>query len=135
MLKNRIGTGLLLFFLAGCATPKLPSNQTASAQFSALGSNREKWIAKNFYDLGSGDAVKRWYWRESEGREPKLTSDAEPASGLQRKYVTVPVPEHTDIDGTRIEASSRVVEIVQFICGGTARTRQRSTDRAQEVER
>jgi hypothetical protein len=117
MLKNRIGAGMLLLLAAGCSTPKLPSNQTASAQFSTLGSNREKWIASNFYGLGEGDAVKRWYWRESEGRpETRGSSDAEPASGLQRKYVSIPVPAHMDPStGTLIEASTRVVEVVQFI--------------------
>jgi hypothetical protein len=73
--------------------------------------NREKAIARNFYDLGASDSVKRWYWGEIEGRDPK---PANAAAGLKRKYVTIPVPAHTDPDGTLIEASSQVVEVVQF---------------------
>ena len=40
---------------------KLPNTQTASERFSVLGA-REKAVAREFYDLGQSDAVKRWYW-------------------------------------------------------------------------
>jgi hypothetical protein len=49
--------------LCSCASTKLPSTQTAAEQFSVLGS-REKVIARNFYDLGSGDAIRRLYWAQ-----------------------------------------------------------------------
>jgi len=40
--------------------------------------------------------------------------DPQPAGvKLQRKYVVLPVPEHTDPDGTIKEANNQVVEVVQ----------------------
>jgi hypothetical protein len=121
MLKNRIGSMAMigsLLLLVSCTTPKLPTAQTASQQFAALGSNREKGIAKNFYSLGQGDAVKRWYWDNIEGHaERPVSSEAQaqqPDSGLQHKYVVLPVPEHVE-NGTVKAASQEVVEVVQFI--------------------
>ena len=106
-----------LLLLVSCTTPKLPTAQTASQQFAALGSNREKGIAKNFYSLGQGDAVKRWYWDNIEGHAERSVSSeaqAQPDSGLQHKYVVLPVPEHVK-NGTVKAASQQVVEVVQFI--------------------
>ena len=93
--------------------------QTASQQFSVLGSNREKAIAKNFYGLGAGDAAKRWYWSDIEGRSMGSQSIGEaqappPDNGIQHKYVVLPVPEHVE-NGVIKEASQQVVEVVQFI--------------------
>jgi hypothetical protein len=53
----------LLASFCSCTSTKLPNTQTAAEQFSVLGS-REKIIARNFYDLGSGDAIKRLYWAQ-----------------------------------------------------------------------
>ena len=106
-----------LLLLVSCTTPKLPTAQTASQQFAALGSNREKGIAKNFYALGQGDAVKRWYWNNIEGHAERPVSSeaqAQPDSGLQHKYVVIPLPEHVE-NGTVKAASQQVVEVVQFI--------------------
>ena len=120
MLKNRIGSMAMigsLLLLVSCTTPKLPTAQTASQQFAALGSNREKGIAKNFYSLGQGDAVKRWYWDNIEGHAERPVSSeaqAQPDSGLQHKYVVIPVPEHAE-NGTVKAASQQVVEVVQLI--------------------
>jgi hypothetical protein len=120
MLKNRIASMAIvgsLLLLASCSTPKLQTAQTASQQFAALGSNREKGIAKNFYSLGQGDAVKRWYWDNIEGHAERPVSSeaqAQPDSGLQHKYVVFPVPEHVE-NGTVKEASQQVVEVVQLI--------------------
>ena len=120
MLKNRIGSMAMigsLLLLVSCTAPKLPTAQTASQQFAALGSNREKGIAKNFYSLGQGDAVKRWYWDNIEGHAERPVSteaQAQPDSGLQHKYVVIPVPEHAE-NGTVKAASQQVVEVVQLI--------------------
>ena len=116
--QNRInGDSRQLGLLASCSTPKLQTAQTASQQFAALGSNREKGIAKNFYSLGQGDAVKRWYWDNIEGHAERPVSSeaqAQPDSGLQHKYVVLPVPEHVE-NGTVKAASQQVVEVVQLI--------------------
>jgi hypothetical protein len=94
--------------LSSCASTKLPSTQTAAEQFSVLGA-REKAVARNFYDLGSGDAIRRLYWAQQYNE----TADAQPTTNLQRKYVVLPVPERVDPDGTIKEASNQIVEIVQ----------------------
>jgi hypothetical protein len=75
----------------------------------------EKFVARQFYDLGSGDAVKRLYWAQRNVQQYRAggISDGAPAAGLQRKYVVLPVPEHVDPDGTTKEASNQVVEVVQ----------------------
>jgi hypothetical protein len=75
----------------------------------------EKFVARQFYDLGSGDAVKRLYWAQRNVQQYGVSgiSDAAPAARLQRKYVVLPVPEHVDPDGTIKEASNQVVEVVQ----------------------
>ena len=105
----------IVAFLAGCtAAPKLPNSQTASEQYSTLG-YREKLIARNFYDLGSGDAIKRLYWAQRRAQQYTGTAEASPVEKLERKYVVIPVPEHVDPDGTVKEASNQVVEVVHFI--------------------
>ena len=75
----------------------------------------EKFVARQFYDLGSGDAVKRLYWAQRNVQQYGASgaSDTAPAARLQRKYVVLPVPEHVDPDGTIKEASNQVVEVVQ----------------------
>jgi hypothetical protein len=99
--------------LVGCSTPQLPNSQTASEQFSRLGS-AEKRVAAKFYDLGQGDAVKRLYWAQRRAQESGSTVDVQPTVSLQRKYVVLPVPEHVEPDGTVKEANNQVVEVVQF---------------------
>jgi hypothetical protein len=54
---------LTLLALTGCASVKLPNSQTAPEVFSTLG-YREKTVARQFYDFGAGDAVKRLYWSQ-----------------------------------------------------------------------
>ena len=106
-------TGSML--LTGCASaPKLPNSQTASEQFSTLGYH-DKFVARNFYDLGSGDAIKRLYFaqRNMQQYRSRDTVDASPVTSLQRRYVVLPVPEHVDPDGTIKEANNQVVEVVQ----------------------
>jgi hypothetical protein len=74
----------------------------------------EKFIARHFYDLGSGDAIKRLYWAQRRAQQYAGPVDPQTAGvKLQRKYVVLPVPEHIDPDGTAKEASDQVVEVVQ----------------------
>jgi hypothetical protein len=108
----RFSVVLAVVILSSCASTKLPNTQTAAEQFSVLGS-REKAVAKNFYELGQGDAIKRLYWAQREAQQGSGISDAAPPVRLQRKYVVLPVPEHVDPDGTIKEASNQVVEVVQ----------------------
>ena len=105
----------IVFLLAGCtAAPKLPNSQTASEQYSTLG-YREKFIARNFYDLGAGDAIKRLYWAQRRTQQTSGLTESQPATNLERKYVVIPVAEHVDPDGTVKEASNQVVEVVHFV--------------------
>ena len=102
--------------LTGCASaPKLPKSQTASEQFSTLGYH-DKFVARQFYDLGSGDVIKRLYWAQRNVQQYRASgiADAPPTTSLQRKYVVLPVPEHVDPDGTIKEANNQVVEVVQL---------------------
>ena len=103
---------LVAFGLSSCASTKLPNTQTAAEQFSVLGS-REKAVARNFYDLGSGDAIRRLYWAQRASQQYNGTADAQPTTNLERRYVVLPVPEHIEPDGTIKEASNQVVEVVQ----------------------
>ena len=105
----------IVVLLTGCtAAPKLPNSQTASEQYSTLG-YREKVIARNFYDLGSGDAIKRLYWAQRRAQQTSALTESQPATNLERKYVVIPVPEHVDPDGTVKEASNQVVEVVHLV--------------------
>ena len=102
--------------LTGCASaPKWPNSQTASEQFSTLGYH-DKFVARQFYDLGSGDIIKRLYWAQRNVQQYRASgiADAPPTTSLQRKYVVLPVPEHVDPDGTIKEANNQVVEVVQL---------------------
>ena len=103
--------------LSSCASTKLPNSSTASERFSVL-DGHEKGIAREFYDLGSGDAVRRLYWGQRAAQQGNGVSEADPATKLQRKYTVVPVPEHTDPDGTIKEPSNIVVETVQMWAKG-----------------
>jgi hypothetical protein len=85
----------------------------------------EKFVARNFYDLGSGDAIKRLYWSQrrmqEQGRDD--TADARPAP-LQRRYVNLPSPAYQDADGTYHEASLHAVEVVQWVSAVTRKGRR-----------
>ena len=109
--------------ISGCASaPKLPNSQTASEQFSTLGYH-DKFVARQFYDLGSGDAIRRLYWSQRNIQQYRASgaTDAPQATKLERKYVVLPVPEHVDPDGTIKEPSNQVVEVVQFIEGALSK--------------
>ena len=104
----------LVLNLCSCASVKLPKSQTASEQFWRL-SYGQKQVAKNFYELGEGDSIKRLYWaqRDSQARNSQFT-DAPPPVTLQRKYINVWIPPEIDVDGTQREGHFAAVEIVQF---------------------
>jgi hypothetical protein len=108
----RFGILIVAIGLSSCASTKLPNTQTAAERFSVLGA-REKMVARNFYDLGSGDAIRRLYWAQRASQQYNGTTDVQPTTNLQRKYVVLPVPEHVDPDGTIKEANNQVVEVVQ----------------------
>jgi hypothetical protein len=111
----RVCSFVIAISLCSCASVKLPNSQTASEQFSTLGYH-EKVIARNFYDFGSGDAIKRLYWaqRGLQRYRPIGTADGSSGTILQRKYVVLPVPEHIDPNGTIKEANNQIVEVVQL---------------------
>ena len=99
--------------LCSCASPKLPNTETASEQFSVLG-RREKAVASEFYNLGQSDAVKRWYWSQRDSQRNNGISESQPVP-LERRYVSIPIPEHVDPDGTIREASTEAIEVVRFM--------------------
>ena len=83
----------------------------------------DKFVARQFYDLGSGDAIRRLYWSQRNIQQYRASgaTDAPQATKLERKYVVLPVPEHVDPDGTIKEPSNQVVEVVQFIEGALSK--------------
>lgn len=97
--------------LAACASPQLMTSHTASDEWTHLSGNREKGIASQFYNLGQGDAMMRWYLGQR-AQQAYSTGDPNKVS-LQRTYRIVPIPEHVDSDGTIKEASNAVIETVQ----------------------
>jgi hypothetical protein len=108
----RFCLAIVLAGLCSCASVKLPNNGTAADQFAGLSGNGQREIAKNFYELGAADQVKRLYWAQRRTQETG-GGQAEQSIRLQRRYVSIPVPEHVDPDGTIKEASNQVVEVVQ----------------------
>ena len=100
--------------LCSCASQRLPNSQTASEQFSRLGYS-QKGIAKKFYELGQGDAIKRLYWAQRDSQERNTgISDAPPPVSLQRKYVNIWLPPQVQPDGTEKEGHYQAIEVVQL---------------------
>jgi hypothetical protein len=110
--------GVVVVFAAGCSTaPRFMSSQTAYEQYSALGAH-DRAVAGNFYERGRADAVKSLYWAQRRAQETGNSAAADPGAGLQRKYINVPVPAHVEPDGTIKEATTQVIEVVQFMSAG-----------------
>jgi hypothetical protein len=109
----RFGAFLIAASLCSCASVKLPNSGTASEQFAGLNGNGQRTIAKNFYELGASDAVKRLYWAQRRVQETG-GGQAEQGVSLQRRFVSIPVPEHVEPDGTIKEANNQIVEVVQI---------------------
>ena len=99
--------------LCSCASVKLPTSETAPEQFARLG-YAEKKVAKNFYELGQADTVKRLFWAQRRAQETGgiAAADVPVDPPLKRRFVVLPVPEHQEPDGTLKEASQQVVEVV-----------------------
>lgn len=71
------------------------------------GTDRQKAAAfSDGYDKGRSDEIKTLYWAQR-----SLHAAAEDT--VRRKYVEVPVEEHRARDGTIIEPSTRVIEVVE----------------------
>jgi hypothetical protein len=108
----RLCAFIISIALCSCSSVKLPNSGAAAEQFAGLSGNGQREIAKNFYELGAADQVKRLYWAQRRAQEIG-GGQAEQGVRLQRRYVSIPVPEHIDPDGTVKEASNQVVEVVQ----------------------
>jgi transposase len=65
---------------------------------------------ENDYSYGVSDEIKNLYWTQRRLQEPGYDSQRPP---LQRKYVTVWVPEQKQPDGTVMEGHYKVVEVVE----------------------
>ncbi len=105
----------IIALLSGCVStpPRLVNQNDAAVEFSRLGSGGRA-TAQQFYDLGSGDTVKRLYWAQRAAQERPSISEASPVEKLQRRYVNIPYGPFQDIDGTLREGGVRAVEIVQL---------------------
>jgi hypothetical protein len=108
----RVCASVISIALCSCSTVRLPNSGTAAEQFAGLNGDGQRAIAKNFYELGASDEVKRLYWAQRRAQEVR-GGQAEQGVTLQRRYVSIPVPEHVDPDGTIKEANNQVVEVVQ----------------------
>ena len=60
------------------------------------------------YVLGRSDEVKNLYWAQR-----NLVWSRDRKAALRRKLIEVPIPAHYDSDGQCIEASRRVIEVVE----------------------
>jgi hypothetical protein len=108
--------------LGACARPLPPGGyRTATSAWYGLNSESDRRIFTQGYNFGQGDAIKQTYWAQqrppsnARGRYDWMGSenDQPKEPRLKRRLVNVPVPAHTDPDGTQIEAGSIVVEAVQ----------------------
>jgi hypothetical protein len=93
--------------LASCASSPV-GHGVAADEFHRLGPGGKK-VANEFYSYGVSDETKNLYWAQRRMQEPAY-DDQRPA--LQRKYVTVWMPEQKQPDGTITEGHYKVVEVV-----------------------
>ena len=94
--------------LASCVSSPA-GHGVAADEFHQLGPGGKK-VANEFYSYGVSDEVKNLYWTQRRLQEPGF-DDQRPL--LQRKYVTVWVPEQKQPDGTVTEGHYKVVEVVE----------------------
>jgi hypothetical protein len=94
--------------LASCASSPV-GHGVAADEFHRLGPGGKK-VANEFYSYGVSDEVKNLYWTQRRLQEPGFDDQRPP---LQRKYVTVWVPEQKQPDGTVTEGHYKVVEVVE----------------------
>jgi hypothetical protein len=95
--------------LVSCASSPV-GHGTAADMFYRLKSPGERKVANDFYAQGVSDEIKNLYWAQRRMQEGGF-DDQRPA--LQRKYVTVWVPEQKQPDGTIAEGHYKVVEVVE----------------------
>jgi hypothetical protein len=107
-LVSWLGFAALAASLAGCVSSPV-GHGVAADEFYRLGPGGKK-IANEFYSFGVSDEVKNLYWAQRRLQEPGYSDQRPP---LQRKYVTVWVPEQKQPDGTIIEGHYKVVEVVE----------------------
>jgi hypothetical protein len=93
--------------LASCTSSPV-GHGVAADEFHRLGPGGKK-VANEFYSYGVSDEMKNLYWAQRRLQEPGY-DDQRPA--LQRKYVTVWVPDQKQPDGTITEGHYKVVEVV-----------------------
>jgi hypothetical protein len=107
-LVNQLACVAVAAGLASCASAPV-GHGVAADRFYRLGPGGKK-VANDFYSYGVSDEVKNLYWAQRRLQEPGY-DDQRPA--LQRKYVTVWVPEQKQPDGTITEGHYKVVEVVE----------------------
>jgi hypothetical protein len=108
-LVKGVVAGVAATYLGACAGSPA-GHGTAADMFYKLDSNSKRQVASDFYKMGTSDSVKNLYWAQRRMQEPGF-DDERPA--LQRKYVTVWVPEQRGPDGTITEGHYTVVEVVE----------------------
>jgi hypothetical protein len=107
-LVSWLGWPVLAISLASCASSPV-GHGVAADEFHRLGPGGKK-VANEFYSYGLSDEVKNLYWTQRRLQEPGYDDQRPP---LQRKYVTVWVPEQKQPDGTVAEGHYKVVEVVE----------------------
>jgi hypothetical protein len=108
-LISRLELTTVVASLGACAVSPA-GHGTAADMFYKLNSNSKRQVASDFYKMGVSDDVKNLYWAQRRMQEPCF-DDERPA--LQRKYVTVWVPEQRGPDGVITEGHYKVIEVVE----------------------
>ena len=107
-LVSWLGWAAIAIGFASCASSPV-GHGVAADEFYRLGPGGKK-VANEFYSYGVSDEIKNLYWTQRRLQEPGYDSQRPP---LQRKYVTVWVPEQKQPDGTITEGHYKVVEVVE----------------------
>ena len=107
-LVSWLGWPAIAVSLASCASAPA-GHGTAADLFYRLKNPAEKKVANDFYAQGVSDEMKNLYWSQRRMQEPGYDAEKPP---LQRKYVTVWVPEQKQPDGTITDGHYKVVEVV-----------------------
>ena len=108
-LLNWLVYAALIAGLTSCASSPV-GHGTAADMFYRLKSPGARKVANDFYAQGVSDEIKNLYWAQRRMQEPGFDDQRPP---LQRKYVTVWVPEQTQPGGTIVEGHYRVIEVVE----------------------
>jgi hypothetical protein len=103
-----LGGPAIAISFASCASSPV-GHGLAADEFYRLGPGGKK-VANEFYSYGVSDEIKNLYWAQRRMQEPGYSDQRPP---LQRKYVTVWVPEQKQPDGTTTEGHYKVIEVVE----------------------